>query len=179
MKRIFLLPLGLTFVLITWLFVGIYFDDEFFTPSLFLKHRPTFQIVFQSSIGMSDLELSDLSVLDRVKELHFQEFVLSRWKFHAQSPFSFLIPILLIQLSTTLLIGFIFSIIQLGKLGFHLFINYLPCAFLIGIGIFHFPSWASTSSWVACIMMEILSAWILSRSNPQNKKGSANGRSLG
>jgi hypothetical protein len=51
---------GAAFLIVTWLLVGVYRDNEFYEPDLFLKHRPAFQVSFYSPVGMSDRKVSVL-----------------------------------------------------------------------------------------------------------------------
>lgn len=49
------IKLSIVFILVTWLFTGIYQDDEFYEYDIFLKYRPTFQYHFRSPLGMQDM----------------------------------------------------------------------------------------------------------------------------
>lgn len=69
------LIVGFGLLLMTWLFVGVSYDDEFFEPTLFTKYKPTFKVNFYSPIGQSDLTLKDLSSNQQFEEKAFQEFV--------------------------------------------------------------------------------------------------------
>ena len=95
------LIVGTVFLLLTWLFVGLFRDDEFYEPELFIKHRPTFKTNFYSPTGMSDLTVNDLTADKQVEEIAFMEFVDNR---NRQLWF---LPFILIQFTLTLLmLGF-------------------------------------------------------------------------
>ncbi|MCB9042575.1 MAG: hypothetical protein H6554_02260 [Chitinophagales bacterium] len=93
---------GLVFFILTWLFVGIYRDAEFYEPYLFIKYRPTPKIIFYSPTGMSDLTLDDLSKDKQTEEIAFQEFVYREdvWR-NRIFPMP-LLSLILIQLTLTL-----------------------------------------------------------------------------
>jgi hypothetical protein len=94
------LLIGLSLLLITWLFVGIYRDAEFNEPSLFIKYKPSFKIEFYSPSGMSDLTVEDLPEPKKSEEIAFDEFVSNRYEFHQKTEF-LVLP--LIQLTLTFL----------------------------------------------------------------------------
>ncbi len=73
---------GMILLLISWLFTGIYRDDEFYEPDIFIKYRPTFKMMFYSPIGMQDLDVNDLSAELQKEEIAFQEFVVQHRSFH-------------------------------------------------------------------------------------------------
>lgn len=90
---------GTVFIILTWLFVGVFRDDEFYEPDIFLKYRPTFKIIFHSPVGMQDIQLHELSPDNRAEEIAFRDFVISHYKIaHV-----WYIPLVLIQLTLTLL----------------------------------------------------------------------------
>lgn len=68
------LKIGIIFLVATWLFTGIYADDEFGEHSIFLKHRPTFQYYFKSPLGMQDMSAS-YPVELAVEENIYDEFI--------------------------------------------------------------------------------------------------------
>jgi hypothetical protein len=70
--------IGIVFLILTWLFVGLYRDDEFYEPNLFTKYRPTLKVNFYSPTGMSDLTVDDLIDEKKVEEIAFQEFVIKQ-----------------------------------------------------------------------------------------------------
>jgi hypothetical protein len=108
-----------------WLFVGIYFDDEFHSPSLFVKHRPTFKISFYSPIGMSDLQFSDLSTDKKAEQLAFDEFVKQQNLQASNVRGGLVLPSILIQLTLS---AFLFAYYQLRT------------AVLFTIAVFYIPS---------------------------------------
>lgn len=88
-------------LLITVLFTGVFRDDEFYEPYIFLKHRPTFKLLFVSPTGMSDKTMEDLSPEMQKEELMFDEFVIQSGVQYPGDPWSF-IPVLFIQLTLSL-----------------------------------------------------------------------------
>lgn len=101
--------IGTVLLILTWLFVGLYRDDEFYQPNLFIKYRPTFKINFYSQTGMSDLTLNDLTADKQIEEIAFQEFVIKQHiQNNSNAPLWYL-PIILIQLTLTF---FSFGILQ-------------------------------------------------------------------
>jgi hypothetical protein len=61
MKPNFYLIVGIVFLMLAWLFTGIFRDDEFYELSIFCKFPPTFKIYFYSSTEQSALTLKSLS----------------------------------------------------------------------------------------------------------------------
>ena len=57
------------------LFFGVYIHDEFGDPYIFIKHRPTWKWKFYSPLGMSDLDINDLSETKKLEQLLFNEFI--------------------------------------------------------------------------------------------------------
>lgn len=93
--------LGTVFIILTWLFVGLFRDDEFYELDVFTKYRPTFKVNFYSPIGQQGLELKDLSPDKQIEERAFQEFVM---KHHIQNNGDarlWYLPFILIQLTLT------------------------------------------------------------------------------
>ena|SRR5688572_10549171 len=102
-KQNIYITVGTIYFLLTWLFVGIYRDDEFFEPHIFTKYRPTFKIGFFSPIGMQDLNIENLSADKQAEEIAFQEFVIERHQQkNSNAPLWFL-PFALIQITITFL----------------------------------------------------------------------------
>lgn len=88
-------------LLVTILFTGVFRDDEFYDPNIFLKHRPTFKLLFISPTGMSDKTPEDLSPEMQKEELMFEEFVIQPGIQYPSDPWSF-VPVLLIQFTLSL-----------------------------------------------------------------------------
>lgn len=65
-------------MLVTWLFAGIFYDDEFYEASFFTKYRPAFKIFFYSPTGQSDMVLDDLPSDKQKEEIAFEEFVIKQ-----------------------------------------------------------------------------------------------------
>jgi hypothetical protein len=118
------LIIGLLLFLITWLFVGIFRDDEFNEPALFVKHTPSFKISFYSPTGMSDLKLADLSPEAQKEALAFEKFDPQNPEFQEKMAF---LPITLIQLTLTFLS---FGLIPSGRKNPNYWIQ-LPAHFFI------------------------------------------------
>lgn len=96
--------LGSAFFILTWLFVGIYRDDEFYEPNLFTKYRPTYKVTFYSPIGMQDLEISDLKPERRLEEVAFQDFVIKQGIQNNDNSRLWYLPFVLFQLTLTFLL---------------------------------------------------------------------------
>lgn len=95
--------IGAVFFLLSWLFVGVFRDDEFYEPNLFTKYQPTFKVNFYSPIGMSDLTVNDLPSDKKLEEIAFEEFVM---KPHIQNNSTvrlWYLPFVLIQFTLTFL----------------------------------------------------------------------------
>lgn len=93
--------LGTIFLILTWLFVGLFRDDEFYELSLFTKYRPTFKVMFYSPIGMQDLAIEDLPPDKQLEETAFQEFVIQQHEQNNDQAGFWYLPFLLIQLTLT------------------------------------------------------------------------------
>ena len=128
------LIVGIICLLLTWLLVGLFRDDEFYEPGLFTKHRPSFKVNFYSPTGMSDLTVNDLNANEQVEEIAFEEFVYKR------NDQLWFLPFILIQSTLTLLIfGFyklrqniIFKIWQLlAHFLINVFFTILDVAFIL------------------------------------------------
>lgn len=95
------LILGIIFVVLTWLFVGFFRDDEFYEPQLFTKYRPTFKVNFYSPVGMQDLDIDKLDPDSKAEEIAFQEFVINQHiQNNSNARLSYL-PFILIQCMLT------------------------------------------------------------------------------
>jgi hypothetical protein len=95
--------IGTVFLILTWLFVGLYRDDEFYEPNLFTKYRPTLKVNFYSPTGMSDLTVDDLIDEKKVEEIAFQEFVIKQHIQYNSNARLWYLPFILIQLTLTFL----------------------------------------------------------------------------
>ncbi|MFB9077640.1 hypothetical protein ACFFLS_00975 [Flavobacterium procerum] len=103
---------SIIFALITWLFVGLFRDDEFYEPNLFVKYRPTFKVNFYSPIGMQDLSLNELSPERREEEIAFQNFIINQQNRNNHNLELGDLPYILIQLTLTF---FCFGILKTKK----------------------------------------------------------------
>ena len=65
----------ITLAILFRLFFGIYVDDEFGEKSLFIKHRPTWKWKFYSPLGMSDMNINDLTKVSQDEEKYYDEFI--------------------------------------------------------------------------------------------------------
>lgn len=125
------LIVGTVFIILTWLFVGLFRDDEFCELDIFIKHHPTFKVNFYSPTGMSDLTVNDLSADKQVEEIAFEEFVNKR------NRQLWCIPFILIQLVLTSLVFGFYKLRQnitfkIWQLPAHFFINVVLTTFGIG-----------------------------------------------
>ena len=75
MQKKYLIILLLTVIIVLRFFVGVYSHDEFGGTNLFIKHRPIWKWSFYSPIGMSDIEIKDLSTKEQKEQLLFNEFI--------------------------------------------------------------------------------------------------------
>ena len=104
--------LGTVFVILSWLFVGLFRDDEFYEPNVFTKYRPTFKVNFYSPIGMQGFELKDLSPDKQIEEKAFQEFVMKQHIQNNSDARLWYLPYILIQLTLTF---FCFGILKIRR----------------------------------------------------------------
>jgi hypothetical protein len=117
-------------LLMTWLFVGVSYDDEFFEPTLFTKYKPTFKIKFYSPIGMSDLTLKDLSPDQQLEENTFQEFVANQDIQSHRSIILEILPVILIHFTLTFLCLGIYQVrqnfsIKTWQISAHFLLNFV------------------------------------------------------
>jgi hypothetical protein len=94
---------GAACFLLTWLFVGIFRDSEFYEPEIFTKYRPTFKVFFHTPIGEGSLQLKDLAKEKQTEEINFQEFVIKQHQQYNSSARLWFLPFILIQLTLTFL----------------------------------------------------------------------------
>jgi hypothetical protein len=123
--------LGTIFLILTWIFVGVFRDDEFYEPTIFIKHRPTLKVNFYSPIGMSDLQLKDLTPEKQRELLAFDEFVIKQGIQYNSNDRLWYLPFVLIQITLTF---FTFAILnskvhKIWKLILHFSICILPTTF--------------------------------------------------
>lgn len=77
-KYILLLVISTSLFLTVRLFCGVFEHDEFNEDIYFIKHRPIWKWRFYSTIGMSDLDTSNLSSEQKREQKLFDEFVAKR-----------------------------------------------------------------------------------------------------
>jgi hypothetical protein len=138
MKANFYILPGIVFLILTWLFTGLFRDDEFYELSIFGKQRPTFKIYFYSPTGQSDLTLKDLSPDKQYEERAFQEFVLEQDQQNNSTPKLWYLPPILIQLTLTFMtLGFyrlkVSFNFQKWQLPTHFLINLLLTTFGVAL----------------------------------------------
>jgi hypothetical protein len=143
LTRALYLGLGLLTLLTTILFCGISRDSEFYEPTIFVKHRPTFKIHFYTPTAESDMTLSDLSEEGKKEELLYQEFVEGQKVYADNSNRLWFLPHILIQLTLTF---FSFGIarqnaIKLKRLLIHYLINLIPSTVIVGLMLFNEKPW--------------------------------------
>jgi uncharacterized membrane protein (DUF485 family) len=130
-----LLLFGFLFLLITWLFTGIYKDDEFYEAALFTKRSPSPKAVFYSPIGMSDKDIGQLSPDKQAEENAFREQVLEA-NVPEQGLFLATLPYGLIQLTLTFLFFGIYSLFSNRTFKpWHFILHFIINFFTTGIGI--------------------------------------------
>lgn len=128
--------LGTVFIILTWFFVGLYRDDEFYEPNLFTKYQPTFKVNFYSPTGQSDLTVSDLSADKQVEEIAFQEFVIKRHIQNNSNAQLWYLPLILIQLTLTFFsFGVLKSKRDLVYKKWHLPTHFAICLIITSIGL--------------------------------------------
>jgi uncharacterized membrane protein len=69
---------GIILLLVTIMFVGVYRDDEYFEPDLFIKYQPTTKMFFYSPTGQSDAQLKDLTSEQKKEEIAFKKYIIER-----------------------------------------------------------------------------------------------------
>lgn len=127
---------GTVFLILTWIFVGLYRDDEFYEPNLFTKYRPTFKVNFYSPIGQSDLTVNDLSADKQVEEIAFQEFVIKRHIQNNSNAQLWYLPLILIQLLLTFFsLGVLKSKLDLVYKKWHFSTHFAVCLVLTSLGL--------------------------------------------
>lgn len=140
--------IGAVFLILTWLFVGLYRDNEFFEPDLFTKYRPTFKVNFYSPIGMQDLKVDDLPKDRKEEEIAFQEFLIKRHIQNNSNARLWYLPFILIQLTlTSLSLGVLQIKHDIGYKKWHLPTHFITCIILTSIGLgfmLFFDNWFST-----------------------------------
>jgi hypothetical protein len=128
--------LGIIFLVLTWLFVGFFRDDEFYEPKLFTKHRPTFKVNFYSPIGMQDMKLNSLPPGRKAEEIAFREFVLKQHVQYNSDARLWYLPFILIQLTLTF---FSFALLKtrrnLSYKKWQLPVHFVICLLLTSLGI--------------------------------------------
>ena len=128
--------LGTVFIIFTWLFVGLFRDDEFYEPTLFTKYRPTLKVNFYSPIGMQDLKVDDLPTDRRTEEKAFQEFVMKRHVQNNSEARLCYLPFILIQLTLTFLtFGILKMKRELAYKKWQLPTHFVVCLVLTSLGI--------------------------------------------
>ena len=104
------LVFGTISLLTTILFVGQFYDPEDGDRTLFIKHKPTVKQYFYSPVAYYRYHPTKLSLTEEIEERAFQEFIANRDLFKNGNTF-FLLAIILIQVTLTLLICGLFSLL--------------------------------------------------------------------
>ena len=141
MKANFYIIIGIVFLILTWLFTGLFRDYEFYELSIFGKHRPTLKIYFYSPAGQSDLTLKDLSLDKQNEERAFQEFVLKQDQQNNSTPKLWYLPLILIQLTLTFMTFGFYRLrlsfnFQKWQLPTHFLTTLILTTFIIGLILF-------------------------------------------
>lgn len=122
---------GLLFLLLSWLFTGIYRDEEFYELNLFFKYRPTFKIWFYSPIGMEDKMFERLSSTNQKEEIAYQDFVVNHKIIYNNSSLG-LMPLLFIQCSLThFAFGLIRNPVNFWQSLIHFFLNIFISTYIL------------------------------------------------
>jgi len=128
--------IGIVFLILTWLFVGLYRDDEFHESSLFTKYCPTFKVNFYSPIGMQDLKIEDLPTDKKIEEIAFQEFIIERHIQNNSTARLWYVPLILIQLTLTFFTsGILKNQRALVYKRWHLSTHFATCLIITSIGL--------------------------------------------
>ncbi len=98
------LTLGIVSLLMSILFIGQFYDPEDGDRTLFIKHKPTLKQYFYSPSAYHRFLPTKLNFNEEIEERKFQEF-----KRNMISNTIPIIPLILIQVTLTLLIGGIIS----------------------------------------------------------------------
>jgi hypothetical protein len=155
--------LGTVFIILTWLFVGLYRDDEFYEPHLFTKYRPTIKVNFYSPIGMSDQTVKDLPEDKQVEEISFQDFVIKRHIQNNSNAQLWYLPIILIQLTLTFFsIGILKSKLELVYKKCYLPTHFAICLIITSIGLGFILSFDNLfSTVISGLLILIINYWAL------------------
>ena len=123
------------------LFCGISRDPEFYEPSLFVKHRPTFKIHFYSPIGEDDGR--KLNEVEEKEELAYQEFVMEQKIYSDNLDKLWFLPPILIQVTLSfLLLGVNWkSTSTLKALALHFVFNLIPSTLITAFMLFNERMW--------------------------------------
>lgn len=134
--NIVLTALGLVFGLLTVLFCGICRDPEFYEPSIFVKHRPTFKLHFYSPTGEQDI--IDLNERGKEEEIAFQEFVVNQKVYTDNLDKLWFLPPILIQLTLTFLFlaTTVRTHINSMRVTYHFIINIIPSTLIVTLMLF-------------------------------------------
>jgi len=144
------LKIGLIFVILSFLFIGVYEDDEFNEASIFLKYKPSLKMHFESPIGMQDLKISDLSTENQIEEKYYEDFIKNQ---HYKSEYLSLIPFILIQATLTFIcFGTKQKKYKIWQSLIHFLINFL----LTTIGIAFLLTFAKTFTTVIICLLIIM-----------------------
>jgi|GEM_PF-1400600 len=128
--------LGAVFFILTWLFVGLYRDGEFYESNVFVKYRPTFKVYFYDPIGMSDMTDKDLSAEKQLEEIAFQEFVIQHHFRNNNNAQLWYLPFITMQLTLSFFsFGILKSRRNLGYKIWHLPAHFAVCLILTSTGL--------------------------------------------
>ncbi len=129
--------LGTSFLLLTILFVGQYYDPQDGDRTIFIKHRPIIKQYFYSPVAYHKLHPTQLTSTEEMEEKAFHEFITDRHLLTTQTN-SLPLSISFFQLSMTLLVCGFFSLITKHLINYwQLLIQYLINVFLTFLGSIH------------------------------------------
>ena len=158
--------IGLLLIVTCWLFIGIFSDPEFDDKYIFTKYRPTFKVAFDSPIGESDLELTDLSKEKQAEEIAFEEFVVNQSQLDSSHPDVQYFPFLLIQLTITYLMLGLFkrrnsNSYRYWQIILHILINIFTTTFGIALVLTFYALYMSGAILIIVVLINYFSIYLL------------------
>lgn len=129
-KNIFLVS-GIISLLLTILFMGFSRDDEFSEPDIFLKYRPSFQVYFDSPLGMQDMP-PDYPAELKEKQAVYDEFILA--KHQTDTGIWRWLPLVLLAVTLGLLTTGIYSLNRKANfIGWRVMIYFFLCFIIVAV----------------------------------------------
>jgi hypothetical protein len=165
MKRLLNIHLitGIVLLITSILFIGVWRDDEFYEPGLFIKHKPSFYMVFEHPFGQSDYELDKFPIKTQEQYWRYREFVTDQYP----GRHNIILILFFIQIPLTFLFGGILPLVRrkfnLIQMAIHFTINATVALFGIAF-IFHLdkPPFTILISFLILIL-DFLTAYLFSK----------------